>query len=57
MGYFAYSLEKESFFRFSLLIINEDEICGVRSIKRFDWKISDQVPINLPNLRLTISCL
>ena len=51
-------LAKTSIFsRFSLLIINGGEICGVRSTKRFDWKMSVKVPITFPNLRLAISCL
>ena len=40
-----------AFSRFSLLIINEGEICGVKSTKRFDWKMSAKVPITFPNLR------
>ena len=57
MRYFDHSPQYECFFRFSLFIINEGEICDVRSIKRFDWKMSVQVPIIFPNLRLAISCL
>ena len=57
MGYFEHPLEKQCFFWFSLLIINDGEICGVRSTKRFDWKMSVQVPITFPNSRLAISCL
>ena len=45
------------FFRFSLLSISEGEICDVRSTKRFDRKMSVQVPITFSNLRLAISCL
>ena len=41
----------------SLLIINESEICGIRGTKRFDCKMSVQMPITFTDLRLTISCL
>ena len=40
-----------------MLIINEGEICDVRSIMRFDWKMCVHAPIIFPNLRLAISCL
>ena len=39
------------------MIINEGEIYGVRSIKRFDGKTTVQVRITFPNLGLVISCL
>ena len=32
-------------FRFSLLIINEGDICGVSSTKKFDKEMFVQVPI------------
>ena len=35
-----------------MLIINEGEILDVRSTKRFDWKISVQVPITFRKMRL-----
>ena len=38
-------------------MINEGEIFAVRSTKRFDWKMSVEVPINFPNMRLAVSCL
>ena len=50
MGYFEYLLQKECFGRLSLLIINEGEICGIRSTERFDRKMSVQIIFS--NLRL-----
>ena len=37
-----------------MFIINEGEIFDVRSTKRFDWKMSVQMPITFPNMRLAI---
>ena len=54
MRYFDYPPKNECFFRFSLLIINGGEIRGIRSTKRFDWKMSAQVPITFPNKRLAV---
>ena len=56
MEYFEYLLERECFFRFSLLIIKEGDIYGVRTMKRFDCKMFVQVSITFSNLRLAISC-
>ena len=47
---------KESFFRFPLFQINEGEICGILSTKKFDCKIFLQVSITVLNLKLAISC-
>ena len=55
MGYFEYPLEKQCFFWFSLLIITEGKICGIRSTKRCNCKIFVQVSITFLNLRLAIS--
>ena len=56
MGCFKYHLEKECFFGFSLLIINEGEVCGVRSTKTIGCKMFAQVPIIFTNLLVTIWC-
>ena len=53
-GIFRLSSLKRGFFKFPLLIINEGEICGVRSSKRFNWKMSVQVSITFSNLGLTV---
>ena len=57
MRYFDYPPKNECFVRFSLFIINEGEISGVRSTKRFDRKMFINVSITFPNLRLAISFL
>ena len=44
--------KKSVFFWFSLFTIYEGEICVVKSTKRFYCKISVQVPIFFPNVRL-----
>ena len=51
------ALTTRSDFVFTLLIFNEDEICDILNTKRFDWKMSVQVPITFSNLRLTDCCL
>ena len=37
-----------------MFLINEGEIFDVRSTKRFDWKMSVQMPITFPNMILAI---
>ena len=43
---------KKSVFAFLLLIFNEDDICGIRCTKRFDWKMSLQLLITFSNLKI-----
>ena len=34
-----------------MLIFNESEICGIRSTKRFDWKMSVELQITFSGLK------
>ena len=38
---------------FSLQIFNKSKICGIRSSKRFDWKMSVQVHATFSNLKFS----